>query len=293
MSRILLAGFCVLALGVFRLFSAPAGGAQKKNNMQKSELEREEFHQSYRLAAGSRLEVSGVALGSFLILPTDTDVAEVHITRSARDRAELACGKLVVNHSPAELAVKDDEKSSRPGQDSTLCQDVILKIPRGSDVSLNDIQGPVILGEIEGRGPNFIEGPKGEKIPQPVDRPSAVGRGFSGSVRMNKIRGPIRFVQGAGGSEIVDVSGPLVVAVRSLGSQGLDLKRVDDLVEIILSESLNAHLLVRDIKGQVLMGKPEGIAHDTGRRDFSEQIGAGGAPISVKDIGGDVIIRRR
>jgi hypothetical protein len=293
MLNILIATLHVLALSFVMPPAPPGAGARKNPDMQKTEVENEEFRRTYQLAAGSCLEVSSIAVGSFLILPTDTDMAEVHITRSARDRADFACDKLVVEHTPTRLAIHDAEKCRRPRRDTTLAQNVILRIPRGSDVSLSDIHGPIILGEIEGRGPNFIKGPDGSRIPQPVGRPAVVGRGFSGAVRMNKISGPIRFVQGAGDSEIADISGPLIVAVRALGDKGLEVKKVGGIVEIILSDKLNANLLVYDIKGQVLIGKPEGTPRHTGNSNFSEQVGQGGASISVRGIDGDVVIRRK
>src|SRR5262249_25604123 len=151
MSKLLIAWFCVSAQCQA---AAPGTDAQKNPNMQKAELDSEEFRQTYQFAAGSRLEVSNVAIGSFLILPPDTVTAEVRIARRARNRAELAGGKLVVEHTPTRLVVRGDEKSGCPSQDTSLSQNVILKIPRESDVSLSDIHGPVVLGEIEGRGPN-------------------------------------------------------------------------------------------------------------------------------------------
>jgi hypothetical protein len=291
MSSILIAVLRFLAI---TLVPPPVsgGGVEARSSMKETATESEEIRRTYQLAAGSQLEVTRVAVGSFLILPTDTDLAEVHIVRSAKDRSELDCGKLVIEHSPTKLVLRGDEKSACPGRDITLRQDVTLRIPRRSGVCLVDIQGPIILGEIEGRGPNFIKGPDGRKIRQPADRPSVVGRGFSGDVRISGIRGPIRFLQGAGDSEISDISGPLVVSVRGLGARGLGVKNVGDNVEIVLSDGLNADLSVRGVKGQVLTGKPEGDARPTGRRDFNERAGAGGAPISLTGIVGDVVIRR-
>jgi hypothetical protein len=292
MADILFTTLRLLVLSFATSSAALDTGAVKNHDMQKTEVENEEFRRSYQFADGSHLEVSNVAVGSFLILPTDTDTAEVQITRSARDRADLACGALVVEHPPTRLVIRGSDKCGSPRRDTTLTQNVILRIPRRSNVSLSDIHGPVILGEIEGRGPNFIKGPDGGRIPQPVDRPNVVGRGFSGAVRMRKIRGPIRFVQGAGNSEITDISGPLVVAVRGLGDKGLEVRNVGSIVEIILSDKLNATLRVYDIKGRVRTGNPEGTARRTGDINFGEQFGLGGASITVTNVDGDVVIRR-
>lgn len=249
----------------------------------------EEFRQTYRLAPGARLEVKGVANGNFLILPADSDSAEVHIVRAARGSG---CERLVVEQTGAGLTLRGDGGSGCRGPLASLSQNVVLRVPRHADVTLSDIHGPVILGEVEGRGPNFVKGPDGQKVAQPEDRPYVVGRGFSGTVRINKIKGPVRFVQGSGDSEVSDIAGPLAVSVRGLGSRGLDVKGVGGIVELTLSEDLNAELEVKGIKGQVLKGTRDGVVEGTGRADLRERLGSGGASISVSRVGGDVLIRR-
>jgi hypothetical protein len=252
----------------------------------------EEFRQTFQLAPGARLEVRGVANGNFLILPADSDSAEVHIIRMARESAARPCERLVVEQTDAGLMLRGDGGSGCHGPLSSLSQNVVLRVPRHTDVTLSDIRGPVILGEVEGRGPNYAKGSDGQKVAQPADRPFVVGRGFSGAVRINKIKGPVRFVQGVGDSEVSDVAGPLAVSVRGLGGKGLEVRGVGGIVELTLSEDLNAELEVKGIKGQVIKGTRDGVFHGTGRAELRERVGSGGAPISVSHVEGDVLIRR-
>jgi hypothetical protein len=293
--RIATALLCVSALATASATGRPspsAAGAHEDKQAKEATPVGEEFRQTYRLAPGARLEVRGVANGNFLILPSDGDSAEVHIVRTVRGAAGLACERLVVEQTGAGLTLRGDGGGACSGPTASLSQNVVLRVPRNVDVSLSDIQGPVILGEVEGRGPNFVKGPGGEKFAQPDARPYVVGRGFGGSVRINKIKGPVRLVQGAGDSEVSDVAGPLAVSVRGLGGKGLDVKGIGGIVELTLSEDLNAELEVKAIKGQVLKGTRDGGVEGTGRAELRERVGSGGATISVSRVEGDVLIRR-
>jgi bifunctional DNA-binding transcriptional regulator/antitoxin component of YhaV-PrlF toxin-antitoxin module len=251
----------------------------------------EEFRQTYRLAPGARLEVKRVANGSFVILPADGDSAEVRIIRSVRTGAGAACERLVVEQTGEGLALRGDGGAACRGPLAALRQSVVLRVPRHADVSLSDIHGAVILGEAEGRGPNYVKGPDGRKVEQPADRPYVIGRGFSGSVRINRIDGAVRFIQGAGDSEVSDVRGPLAVSVRGLGGKGLDVQRVGGTVELTLSDDINAELEVQSIKGQVKYERG-GVYETTGRSELRERLGNGGAQISVSRVEGNVLIRR-
>jgi hypothetical protein len=251
----------------------------------------EEFRQTYRLAPGARLEVKGVANGSFVILPNDGDSAEVRIIRSVRTGAGAACERLVVEQTGAGLSLRGDGGAACRGPLAALRQSVVLRVPRHADVTLSDIHGAVILGEAEGRGPNYVKGPDGRKVAQPVDRPYVVGRGFSGSVRINRIDGAVRFIQGAGDSEVSDVRGPLAVSVRGLGGKGLDVQGVGGTVELTLSDNLDADLEVQSIKGQVFKYARDGVK-TMGSAELRERLGNGGAQISVSRVEGNVLIRR-
>src|SRR5918911_1243371 len=79
----------LIALLVFAL--APlAAGAQKHYNEEgdRSFSERDEFNQTYTLAAGARVEVRGIN-GTVEIETASGATAEVHIVRSARNREDL------------------------------------------------------------------------------------------------------------------------------------------------------------------------------------------------------------
>ncbi|MDT5270422.1 MAG: hypothetical protein QOH49_2608 [Acidobacteriota bacterium] len=294
MRQLTTALLCLSALAPAAVSRQRAAGGDAIANIYTKEAATvsEEFRQTYRLAPGAKLEVSGVANGAFLILPADGDAAEVHIVRSVRTGAGLACEKLVVEQTETVLSLRGNGGQGCRGPLAALSQNVVLRVPRHADVTLSDIHGPVILGEVEGRGPNFVKGPDGQKVAQPEDRPYVIGRGFGGSVRINKISGPVRFIQGTGDSEVSEISGPLAVSVRGLGGKGLDVRGIGGSVELTLSQDLNADLEVKGIKGQVRKSTLDGVVQGAGRADLRERIGVGGAPISISRVEGDVLIRR-
>jgi len=67
---------------------------------------------------------------------------------------------------------------------------------------------------------------------------------------------------------------------------------VSGLLELRLTRDLNAELLMSDIRGQI-RNLGVGLKLDsTEKGGFRSQLGAGGAPISISSINGDVVLRR-
>src|SRR5262245_3828806 len=87
--------------GVLLVLSTPGHGADDDFP------ERDEIRQSYELTPGARVEVS-VIYGPVDIETTDGNTAEVHIVRSARNRADLASRPIGIERTAAGLAVRGE-----------------------------------------------------------------------------------------------------------------------------------------------------------------------------------------
>ena len=270
----------------------PAEGRQGGKKMSAEFSEREEFRESYQLSPGAAVELENVPFGAVVVEPTDDAAVQVHMVRSARTREELACNRFVVEQTPDGLRLRSNENHDCRLQNVSVEQKVVLKVPRGLSVAVSTVSGPVRVGEFEGRGPNFVNGPGGEKIAQPADRPHVVGRGFDGTVSVRSISGPVTILQGGGRTSVSGVSGPVGITFRGRGVDGVRVSGVNGLVELRLTSELNADLLMRDIRGEV-RDLGAGIKLDnTEKGGFRSQLGAGGTPISISSVNGDVILRR-
>jgi hypothetical protein len=255
--------------------------------------EREELHEHYQLSQDANVEVSNFPFGGIIIEPTDATTAEVHIVRTARTRDELACNRFVIEQTTTGgLRLRGNENGECRLQNTSIEQNVLLKIPRHANISASTISGPLRVGEAEGRGPNFVKGDDGQKVAQPADRPFITGKGFDGSVRVQSISGPVRILQGGGQTSVSGVSGPVSITFRNQSADGVKVNGVNGLVELRLTRDYNADLSMRDIRGDV-RNLDAGIKLDaTEKGGFRSQLGTGGAPISISSINGDVVLRR-
>lgn len=270
-----------------------SGSGQPKGKHMNGELpEREELHQHYQLAPGANVEVSNFPFGGIVIEPTDAATAEVHIVRTARTRDELACNRYVVEQTGTGLRLRGNENGECRLQNTSIEQNVLLKIPRHANISASTISGPLRVGEAEGRGPNFVNGADGRKVAQPAGRPFVTGKGFDGAVRVRSISGPVRIVQGTGETNVSGVSGPVSITFRRFGPRGVSVDGINSSVELRLLKDLNAELKLSDVRGEI-RGLGAGVRLDnTGKNSFHAQLGAGGSAISISGINGDVMLRR-
>jgi len=287
--------FFGMVLAVLVACSSPqllGDGRQGGKEMSTEFSEREEFRESYRLSPGASVELVDVPFGSVVIEPTDDEAVLVHMVRTARTRDELVCNRFVVEQTPERLHLRSNENADCHLQNTSVQQNVLLRVPRSLNVLVSTVSGPVRLGELEGRGPNFVQGPNGAKIEQPADRPNVVGRGFNSTVSVQNISGPVSIIQGRGQTSVSGVSGPLSITFRGRGADGVKVDGVSGHLELRLTRDFNAELLIRDIHGQV-RNLSAGLKLDGTEKDgFRAQVGAGGAPISISSINGDVVLRR-
>ena len=226
--------------------------------------ERDEFHQSYQLSAGARVEVQAIN-GSVEIETVPGGTAEVNVIRSARSRDDLEYRKVVVEHTPTSLIVRGekDGEGKWVGRNRDVRQRVVLRIPRQVDLGVSGVNGQVGVGEIDG------------------------------PVRLSGINGKVEVAQAMGYSHISGVNGRVKITISQLGERGIHVSGVNGGVELFFAEDLNADLDVTGINGSVntdvsnvtVFGKLD-------RQNFHAKIGSGGSPIKVSGINGHVKLAR-
>ena len=94
-----------LLTSVMMLATCGAPRALTTETQNRDFKERDEFNQTYQLAAGARVEVSSIR-GSVKITNADGPTAEVRIIRSARTRADLEYHKIEVEQTGNSLVVR-------------------------------------------------------------------------------------------------------------------------------------------------------------------------------------------
>ena len=223
--------------------------------------EKDEFHQSYQLAAGARVEVQAIN-GSVEIATASGSTAEVNIIRSARTREDLDYHKVLVEQTGTSLVV-NGEKHTGYSDHRDVRQRVVLSLPRQIDLGVSGVNGKVSVGEIDG------------------------------PVRLSGINGRVDVAQAVGYSNISGINGRVKVTISRLGEQGIHVSGVNGGVELFFSDDLNADLDVTGINGSVnadvanvtVFGKVD-------RQNFHAKIGSGGSPIKVSGVNGHVKLAR-
>jgi hypothetical protein len=114
--------------------------------------ERDETRQTFKLTPGARVEVSNIR-GSLEVETADTEVAEVHIVRSAQSRAALEQYKVGVENRPQSLIVRGETNRRDTGSDAEadVRHQVMLRLPRRVDLSIQVITSEVKVGDVSGQ----------------------------------------------------------------------------------------------------------------------------------------------
>ena len=241
--------------------TASATDDNNKSDRDSDFTEKDEFHQSYQLAAGARVDVQAIN-GSVEIATAAGSTAEVNIFRSARTTEDLQYRKVLVEQTANSLVVHGEKNTGNSGHHDVR-QRVVLSLPRQIDLGVSGINGKVDVGEIDG------------------------------PVKLSGINGRVEVAQAVGYSNISGINGRVKVTISRLGEQGIHVSGVNGGVELFFSDDLNADLDVTGINGSVnadvanvtVVGKVD-------RQNFHAKIGSGGSPIKVSGVNGHVKLSR-
>ncbi|HYO64117.1 MAG TPA: hypothetical protein VER08_10840 [Pyrinomonadaceae bacterium] len=219
----------------------------------------DEMRQTYKLASGARVEVRGIN-GPVRVEAVDSDSAEVHVVRNARDRADLERQKVIVEQTAEGLVVRGEKNE---GDDwwkfwsgGEVRIEVNMKVPRRAEVRAKGVNGSVSLGE------------------------------FDGAVRVSGVNGRVEIGRSVGTAEISGVNGGVTLGVARLAGDGLTVKGVNGGVKLRLDDSLNADLEVKGLNGNIDVNMPNVTEEERGRSSLRARIGTGGPTITVKGING-------
>ncbi|HYP53334.1 MAG TPA: hypothetical protein VEQ42_07325 [Pyrinomonadaceae bacterium] len=221
---------------------------------------RDEIRQTYKLAAGARVEVRGIN-GPVRVEAVDSDSAEVHVVRRARDRADLERHKIIIENTPDEGLVVRGEKIDGPEwwklwSGGEVRTEVTMKVPRRAEVKAKGINGSVSLGE------------------------------FDGAVRVSGVNGRVEIGRSVGTAEVSGVNGGVTLGVARLTGDGLTVKGVNGGVKIRVADNLNADLEVKGMNGSIDVNVPNVKEEERGRSSLRARIGSGGPMITVKGVNG-------
>lgn len=222
----------------------------------------EEIHESFALTPGAEVEVRGIN-GSVEITTADTATAEVHIVRTARAKSELDNQRVYIEHEPERLVVRSEGGSGGflgwLWGNSSVRQQVKMTVPRRVRLDARGVNGSVTVGEIEG------------------------------AARVSGINGRVELASVAGHADVSGINGATKIGVAQLDDEGLDIKGNNGSVVVRLNSVVGADVNVKGHRGRVEFSVPNVSIEERTRRSVKRaRIGAGGAPIQVKGVNGNI-----
>jgi DUF4097 and DUF4098 domain-containing protein YvlB len=112
-------------------------------------------------------------------------------------------------------------------------------------------------------------------------------------VRVNSVSGNVGMGQVDGSLEVSSVSGGVKATLNSLSPQGIHIKSVSGSIEIGFKSDVNADFNAEGISGQVYLDVPN-VVRDSEEKspNVRARIGAGGTPISIFSVSGNIRLTR-
>lgn len=291
---VLVTSVMILAgLGLLAAVSTQTAGLSDKFQ------ERDEVNQTYQLAPGARVEVSSIR-GPVEIFNSDTATAEVQIIRTARSRADLEYHKVEVKQTPDGLVVRGVEELEHGRRQTVqVNHHVILKVPRRIDLAVTSISGSLQVANTDGQtkvtsisgsvnvgnlgGPLRANSISGNLRIASVDAEARV-TSISGTVHLGTVNGPL---------EVTSVSGSVKATLNKVDEQGIRIRSVSGSVELGFTGAVNADFNAEDFSGQVYLDVPGVTRHgEVTTSRVRARIGAGGSPITISSVSGNIRLTR-
>jgi DUF4097 and DUF4098 domain-containing protein YvlB len=277
---------------------APRGGVA--NQTARGDFrERDEINQTYQLAPGAHVEVSSIR-GPVEIVNTDSATAEVQIIRTARTRADLEYHKIEVAQTATGLVIKGVQEAEERRRDNIqVNHHVTLKLPRRIDLAVSSISGSLKIGDVDGQtvvssisGSANIGNVGGKLQVNSISGDLEI-RNVGADARVSSVSGSLRLGQVNGSLDVLSISGGVNATLASLSTQGLHIKSVSGSIEIGFKSDVNADFNAESISGQVYLDVPNVIRDSEVRSpNVRARIGAGGTPITISSVSGNIRLTR-
>ena len=286
---------CLMMLGC----GAPRPGLTSETAQNRDFTERDEFNQTYRLAPGARVEVSSIR-GPVEIVSGDNATAEVQIVRSARTRADLEYHKIEVEQTGNGLVVRGvQEPEQRQRQNVRVDHQVKLKVPRHIDLAIKSVSGWIKVGDVDGEtqvssisGSATLGNVGGKLKVNSISGNLEVGN-VGAEARVNSISGNLGLGQVNGSLDVSSVSGGVSATLVSLSPQGIHIKSVSGSIEIAFKSEINADFDANSVSGQVDLNVPNVVREsDEKSSNVRARIGAGGTPIKIWSVSGNIRLKQ-
>lgn len=226
---------------------------------------RQEIRQSYELAPGARVELSGLN-GAVKIETSDSKTAEIYIERTASCQEAMDRRQVTIEADANNLRIRggksDDAGFFSRFFGSSASERTTLKLPRQIALNAKGVNGSFITGDIDG------------------------------AVEVTGVNGRVQVGKAVGTALFKGINGNMVVGLKSIGQEGVTLSGINGNIELQLGADVNADFDARGMNGRVISDLPDVQIDREKRGKFWARIGSGGAGITAKGINGNIRFTR-
>jgi len=226
---------------------------------------RQEIRQTYELAPGARVELSGLN-GAVKIETSDTKTAEIYIERTASTQEAMDRRKVTIEADANSLRIRG-EKSDDAGFFSRLFgssanERTTLKLPRQIALYAKGVNGAFVTSDIDG------------------------------VVEVTGVNGRVQVGSAVGSATFKGINGNVVVGLKKIEQEGVTLSGINGNIELQLGADVNADFDARGLNGRVISDLPNVSIDKEKRGNYWARIGTGGAGITAKGINGNIRFTR-
>ncbi len=231
----------------------------------------EEFHQSYQLAPGGRIQLENIN-GDVRVRGWDRNEVKVDAVKRAYTQERLSEAEIVVNASANVVRIETRYPYSTMNwtngegrRNNPALVEYVLTVPRGA--RLHTVE--TINGSLD------VEGLTGDVEASSVN----------GKVSARSLTGPIK---------LSTVNGRLDVTLESLNdADPVSLGSVNGQVSVVLPSDINAEIRANTVHGPITneFGLPVRKGKYVGR-DLAGRFGSGGARVKLDNVNGSIQIKR-
>jgi len=223
---------------------------------------RDSFARHYQVERSPRIEIKGGISGPVTVSSGQTGMVDIEVLRTAATQSELDCHRVRIDHRPDRITITQVQFADRR-ECHTIRASQSLKLQVPSDTIL---RVSAIAGELQVTGP--------------VQSVTAL----SIAAHVN--------ITAAGTVDLVSLAGGLSLSLGGASPGSATIESVVGVVELDVAERRDVEIRISSLQGEITSVPPDFVRRKT-NDGYLLRSGAGGTPVSISSINGDVVVRRR
>src|SRR5262245_61823418 len=223
---------------------------------------RDSFERHYQVERSPRIEIGGGISGPVTVSSGPTGMVDIEVLRAAATQSELDCHQVKIDHRPDLIRITQvqfgDRRECRTIRAS---QSLTLQVP--SDANL---QVTAIAGELQVTGP--VRSVTAESMAAHVN------------------------ITAAGTVDLTSLAGGLSLSLGGASPGSATIVSVVGVVELDVAERRDVDIRISSLQGEITSVPSDFVRRKT-NDGYLLRSGAGGTPVSISSINGDVVVRRK